>query len=306
MPGLQSAVAGHWIEVREAARTLHDITELIAPGQEALTRHASRLRLAVEQGVTEYKRAVLQPVFTRLEELSYRTVNSAGLQELERELGVLIWCTAVQKLIAEGKITVTRETPEEPHTPSFEVREIMAQIQQAVQQDASVKQDPAVKNILLQITKYRNEAARLKSLTKTAPEKQRAAILKNFQASFADIFQSIKKNYAEFAEREALKNAPPSRNPLERYPIAELAKLYPPQLEQFARVRATIAYTRREQQGIRETLLKLSADKPTVFSPIRSELAAYEHTTGSRSQARHLARAFALEIINTIDRELRG
>ncbi len=305
MPGLQSAITGHWIEVRQAARSLHHISELLAPADERLSQHASRLRYAVEQGAVEYKRALLQQVFVRLEEMSYRTVSSAGLQELERELGVLIWCTVVQKLIAEGKISIAHETPEEPHNPSLEVREIMAQVQQAVQKDAGVKQDHAVKNILLQITKYRDEAERLKSLIRSAPEKQRPAILANFRASFAEIFASIKKNYTDFAQRQALKDAPPSKNPLERYKIGAFAKLYMQQAEQFSRLRSTISYVRREQEAVRERLLKLTAGKQAVFAGVRAELHAYERVTGSRRPARHLARAFALEIISTIERELR-
>ncbi len=305
MAGLQGAIAGRWLEIRESARSLHDITNLLSPSQEALAEHASRLRHAVEQGTVEYKRAGLQQVFVRLEEMSYRSVSSSVLQTLEHELDLLTWSTVVQKLISEGKISIAHETPEEPHNPSLEVREIMAQVQQAVQKDPAVKTDPAVKNILLQITKYRNEAERLKQLTQKAPEKQRAAMLQNFQSSFAEIFASIKKNYAEFAHRQALKDAPPSKNPLERYKISAFTRLYMPQAEQLTRLRATIAYVRREQEAVRETLLRLTADKQTVFATVRAELEAYERATGSRRLARQLARAFALEIISTIERELR-
>ena len=305
MPNLQGTIAGRWIEIREAARSVYDITALLVPSDDALTRHASHLRLAVEQGAVEYKRAVLQQVFARLEEMSYRTVSSASLEELERELGILIWCTLVQRLIAEGRVSIAHETPEEPHNPSLEVREIMAQVQQAVQKDPGVKTDPAVKNILLQIGKYRNEVEQLKTLVRRAPEKQRPAILTSFQASFADIFASIKKNYADFAKRQALKDAPPSKNPLERYKIGTFATLYLQQAEQFARLRTTIEYVRREQEAVRGTILGLTADKQSIFARLRAELDAYERATGTRRLARQLARAFALEIISAIERELR-
>ncbi len=305
MAGLQGAIAGRWLEIRESARSLHDITYLLRPSQAALAEHASRLRHAVEQGTVEYKRAGLQQVFVRLEEMSYRSVSSGVLQALEHELDLLTWSTVVQKLISEGKISIAHETPEEPHNPSLEVREIMAQVQQAAQKDPAVKSDPAIKNILLQITKYRNEAERLRKLTQKAPEKQRAAILQNFQSSFAEIFASIKKNYAEFAHHQALKDAPPSRNPLERYRISAFTRLYLPQAEKLTRLRATITYVRREQEAVRGTLLRLTADKQTVFATVRAELDAYEHATGSRRLARQLARAFALEIISTIERERR-
>ena len=304
MSELTRAVAGDWFDIREAARSLHALTEELNPDHVIMAEHAGILHLAMEQGVVEYKRTVLRRFFNCLSDLRYKAIETDILLEQERRLAVLIWVTLVQKLMCDGNLPFgVAEAPAEAGEPSLEVREIISEILDAVAIDPATKSHPAVKNIMLQVGKYRRETENLKKLLGSAPEDKRAAIVKNSKAIFAEIFSSIKKNYGEFASEQARKKRPKVVNPLSPADLKPLSKMFLSQGEEFSRLRSTVAFARREQTGIREMLGSLEGQRDKTIGIVEREAEAYKVRAGSENAALRITRAFAVDICTLIERE---
>lgn len=304
MSELTRTVAGDWFDIREAARSLHALTDELNPDHVFMAEHAEILHLAMEQGVVEYKRTVLRRFFNCLSDLRYKAIETDILLEQERRLAVLIWVTLVQKLMCDGNLPFgSAKPPPEAGEHSLEVSEIISEILDAVAIDPDAKSHPVVKNIMLQVGKYRRESENLKKLLGTAPEDKRAAIVKNSKVIFAEIFSSIKKNYAEFAAEQAEKKRPKVVNPLSPADLKPLSKMFLSQAEEFSRLRSTVAFARREQTGIREMLASLETQREKTLGMVEREAEAYKVRAGSENAALRITRAFAVDICTLIERE---
>jgi len=66
MPELDKRISGDWIELRGKANDFHALLEVLAVPTYDLRSTAEALKLSVEGGVVEFKRAVLSPVFAAL------------------------------------------------------------------------------------------------------------------------------------------------------------------------------------------------------------------------------------------------
>lgn len=304
MSELTRAVAGDWFDIREAARSLSALTEELNPDHAFMAEHGEILHLAMEHGVVEYKQTVLRRFFNRLSDLRYKAIETDILVEQERWLAVLIWVTLVQKLMCDGNLPFgSSPPPPDAGEHSLEVSEIIREILDAVALDPNIKSHPAVKNIMLQVGKYRRESENLKKLLGTAPEDKRSAIVKNSKTIFAEIFASIKKNYAEFASEQAQKKRPKTANPLSPADLKPLSKMFLSQAEEFSRLRSTVAFARREQTGIREMLASLETHREKTLSMVEREAEAYKVRAGSENAALRITRAFAVDICTLIERE---
>ncbi|MBW8003774.1 MAG: hypothetical protein FVQ80_17535, partial [Planctomycetes bacterium] len=80
MVELEKRITGDWIVTREAATDLYTLNDYFKIPSRRLIELCESLKAAVEGGLLEYKRSVLQPVFICLEDMKY---YSKTLEELE-------------------------------------------------------------------------------------------------------------------------------------------------------------------------------------------------------------------------------
>jgi hypothetical protein len=211
--------------------------------------------------------------------------------------------------MADGTIAIREhprresEAEEAEPEPEVDVKAIIAEVQERVKTDPSVRTQQPVKNILMQLSRYSRELAQFKELTARTPADKRGGIAENFRRTAEEIFGSIRRNYEQLQQNE--RNAIPTepKNILLRVPIDKLAGLYLKQARAAMEVRSGLLYAREEQQGTRELLLTLSDRSESLSTLMDEEEQRYRELAGTERLAYEVARAFAQELEKRIERD---
>ena len=278
---LQSRISGDWIELRNAGREPEQLEELLG-----LTSHAPFAReiaSSVEGGVVEAKRRRLAKLFEILEDIKYRSKSMGQLEAQVGSIASLIFAIFAERGLLEGSIALPseRDDTSENQTERVkqkEIRDIIEDVQTIVATDPSAKMGAAIKNILLQVNKYRSELENLKRLTYNASEEKKQAYAANFQKSFSDIFASIRKNYAEYLQQQEQQAHAAERKLLDGLDTKALVRHLTAEAQALSAFRSTILYVRREQVGVLENLTRLADRKDELFGMMDRELALFAET----------------------------
>lgn len=275
---LLSRISGDWIELRNASRDPEQLEELLA-----LTSHAPfarELASSVEGGVVEAKRRRVAKLFEILEDIKYRSKSMGQLEVQAGSIASLIFAIFAERGLLERSVPLPSErnetVPDQTEkVKQKEIRDIIEDVQTIVATDPSAKMASAIKNILLQVNKYRSELENLKRLTQNASEEKKQAYAANFQKSFSDIFASIRKNYAEYLQQQAQEAQAAERKLLDGLDTKALVRHLTAEAEVLSAFRSTILYVRREQVGVLENLTRLADRKDELFAMIDRELALF-------------------------------
>lgn len=313
-------VRADWAQFEAAGRDLERRAEALGLEREHLAGEIEPLGLAIEGGLPEYKSTRLTEAFRVLADARYRSLTSAQILDVARSFALFAYVVTIQRLICDGTLKVREHPPRdrrdgagdmeavveeaapEPHS-EVDVKRIIAEIQELVQTDPDARMRQPVKNILMQLSRYRRELEQVKEITaRTTPDK-RGPIAENFKRTSGEIFASIRRNYEQLglAEREAVRVEP--KNVLLRVEIKELVPLVNRQIRTAVETRSILLHARDEQYGTRETLLALADRREETLATIAEEQAIYARIAGTDRLVRHVARAFALEVARRIERE---
>lgn len=278
---LQSRISGDWIELRNAGRDPEQLEELL--GLSSHAPFAREIASSVEGGVVEAKRRRLAKLFEVLEDIKYRSKSMGQLEAQVGSIASLIFAIFAERGLLEGSIALPseRDDTSENQTERVkqkEIRDIIEDVQTIVATDPSAKMAAAIKNILLQVNKYRSELENLKRLTYNASEEKKQAYAANFQKSFSDIFASIRKNYAEYLQQQEQQAHAAERKLLDGLDTKALVRHLTAEAEALSAFRSTILYVRREQVGVLENLTRLADRKDELFGMMDRELALFAET----------------------------
>lgn len=275
---LSGRISGDWIELKNASREPDQLEELLG-----LSTHAPMARElagSVEGGVVEAKRRRLAKLFEILDDIKYNSRSMGQLESQAGSIASLLFAIFSERGIIEGTVRLPSErldtSPDQSEkVKQQEIREIIDDVQAIVATDPSAKMAAAIKNILLQVSKYRSELENLKRLTHNAPEEKKKAYAANFQKSFSDIFASIRKNYAEYLRQQAQEAHAAERGLLEGLDTKPLVRHLTAEAEALSAFRSTILYVRREQVRVLENVARLADRKDELFSMMDRELALF-------------------------------
>lgn len=295
-----------WTAFEAAGHDLEARAEALGLERDEIAAQVEPLELAVERGCLEYKRQILNSAFRVIEEARYRSLSSAQIAALARQFGVYAYVTTLQRLMADGTIQIRDHHPSE-HTmeasdPEIDVRKIIAEIQERVKSDPTLRMRQPVKNILMQLSRYTRELDQFKEITARTPVEKRGGIGENFRRTTEEIFSSIRRNYDQLQREERAAPAGP-RHILLRIPVKPLAGLYLKQARAAMEVRSGLMYAREEQQGTREKILALADHREPMLAMVDEEDRAYLQLSGTKGLAQQMARAFAQELAKRIERE---
>lgn len=314
-------VRSDWAQFEAAGRDLEGRARALDLEREHLAAEIEPIELAIEGGLPEYKRGRLNEAFRILADARYRSLTSAQILDVARSFGLFAYVVTIQRLIADGTLRVREHPPRDRHEGSDEndapivaeappepqseidVKQIIAEIQELVQNDPDARMRQPVKNILMQLSRYRRELEQVKEITaRTTPDK-RAPIAENFKKTSGEIFASIRRNYEQLglAEREAVHVEP--QNVLLRVAIKELVPLLNRQVRAAMEIRSSLLHAREEQYGTRETLLALADRRDATLALVAEEEKLYGRIAGTERLVRHVARSFALEVARRVERE---
>jgi len=278
MVELERRISGDWIEAREAAADQYSLSKFFQLTAERLHDIARSLRLCVEEGVLEYKGALLRPVFVSLEAMQYQSVSFVELELHDRPLENLLFVILLQRLVCSGVIAPARgRTVGYIPTEAIGVNAILADIKQRIRLNGDFQKHPSVKNIFVQVTIYQKEKKKMEDLLPTIKEDKRETFRRNFQEVFQKIFGSIRKNYADLlAEEEARRLEQEGQSDI--LYLASLKSLVPllnDQAKEVSRLRSTLSFARSDKYKTRAVLVSVFKDRAFFLGLMDSENAVY-------------------------------
>jgi hypothetical protein len=306
MDDLEKRVAGDWFDLRENAENPWDLEDYLGIELKDYLDLMQDLRLSVEEGVIEYKRKVLYPLFGFLDSMQY---DSRGFEELSYQahtLIPLIYCLLTQRLIARGSLRLRKDEISIQAEQELGIKEIIQDVNQRIKEEPTTGQNPYIKNILMQVSRYKKELEDMKALSPKIPAEKAKAISENFKKTFNLIHKSIAENYAAFLKEEmqALYESVKS-NPLTKYDVKSISKLYTRQAQEVSRIRSTLMFAAEEGYRTRAYLVDIVKKKDTILQTFREEKPLYKSLTGSEEETLALTKGFTGEIIYNLRKQIR-
>ena len=320
MNQLEKRVAGDWFEIKERVRHPDQLFELLYPtdrddsrrlrSREALSGASRALENAIEGGVFEFRKTELLAVFGKLADAEYSSEVFGHLPELRLRCTALLFVSACQRALLAGDMRFIADSEKE-HGPDTakgienkEINDIISEIKEIVASDPSAKMNPAIKNILLQVQKYREETETYRKLKEQANDQRLEMYSKTFSNTFHQIFESIRKNYAAYIEEKEAERRENRRAPVESMDTREWVRSITTHLEHVSRIRSTIAFAEEEHSGMRGPMVDLIKRRATILDQLDKEIAIAEKACGSSDERAKLSRALSVEIAERIKRFL--
>ena len=313
MDSLERAVAGSWFDLREQIRHPIQFMEVLFPSAQrpgaaaVLNTLAVDLEQAVEGGVVEVTRARMMGLYVELEEAQFSSGMFAQLEELALRARGVVAIMAIHRALLMGELPIHQEsaptsgdtdTPPPKTASAAEIQQIIQDIQTILLSDPSAKMNGAVKNILLQVQKYRTEAAQFQKLRQQASGHRLELYSRTFAASFQKIFASIQRNYEHFQAEQSQQtaSAPGNPNPLTGLTVIPWAKIIVAEMEEAHRVIAVLSALNTHTSGLRQPLVVLSRRRSEMLTLLQREEEARVVCAGSPAEAHQLNRFLARQI----------
>lgn len=305
MQELEKKVTGDWFDIKEKAENIFDLHEQFKLSVQQLRNLIQEVRLSVEEGIIEYKRKVLNPVFPYLEALKYDSKHFDELDKHAASLTPLIYTILIQRLIARGTIPIKKKKVAVETEREKGLKAIITDINERIQDDPALSSNPAVKNIMNYMNVYKRELAKMNELAPNIPPEKKESFAANFKHTFDELTESIQDNYARVVQEEQQKiHDKIDVSPLERYDIKSLAKPLLNQAMEVSRVRSTLRFAAKEGFKTRELLVKLTGQKEQITGPIEEERRRYlDLTGGDEKSAIIVSKGFGGEVIQVLDRQ---
>ena len=321
MASLEQVASGEWFEIRERLRHPRQLHEYLVPSRlneptTAVVRQAaSELERAIEGGVFEFRRHALAYLFNELAEAEFSSEVFAQLDDLGRHVNAMILAAGCQRGLLSGDLTFSDPTgaeqsddtthavpgngipAEEKTSPATasDVNEIMSDIKEILAADPSARMNTAIKNILLQLQKYREEAATFRKLKEQATSYRLEMYSKTFASTFKQIFESIRKNYTAFLEEQQGGASHRVDSPVRDLDVKAWIRILTGEIEELSFVRSTLLFVADKQSGMREPLVRLSRRRQSVLAMVDEEEEAAADATGGEGAAHRLSRILAQE-----------
>lgn len=320
MSSLEQTVQGWWFDLREQMRHPTELyTSLFPPAeggapQAVLQGVARDLEQAVEGGTLEVKRHRFTTLYVELEEAEFSSEIFGQLHPLAMRARGLILAIAIERMLLNREIPFvdqdhSGDSPEnEPReessgtTESREIKEIIQDIQEIIAADPSAKMNAAVKNILLQLQKYRSEAATYQKLKEQATGYRLEMYSKTFAATFQNIFSSIQKNYHQYRQEQRDMRRQEQQSVLAQMDTREWTRVLMREMEEANRIAASLTFLAKEHSGLREPLVELARRRAITMKLLDTDRHHGETAAGGEAAGQRLSRIVALETARHLHR----
>ena len=314
MSELERTVQGEWFEIRERRHHPDRIAAYVCgfEGERAFAvfarAAADGLQNAVEGGVLEFKRGQVAALYAQLAEAAYGNDVFTELASFVHRAGAIQLVIAYQRaLLAE---TITPPTAESEHHTNAagaeqqDINAIIGDVRDIIAADPSAKLNASIKNIVVQLQRYRTEQATYQKLKEQADVTRLELYARTFATTFSGIFDSIRRNYASYLEEHDRAERAQQRSVLvpasrtEAWRTSLLA-----QAEDIARVRGVARFALHEHSGMRAPLVEESRAGERVIARIESERSHADEAAGDAKAGAQLLRGLALQIEQLLRRD---
>lgn len=306
MEGLEKKITGDWFDIKSLVEDIRELEEYLSLTAEDFESAAGNVRLSVEEGITEYKRKILLPIFSFAESLKYDSKGFDTLIQQADNLSPLIYIILLQRLIARGSLPLKKEEISLDENRQLGIKEIIQDVNDRIKDDQSVAMHQSIKNILTQVNLYKKELEEMKKLLPNIPKEKAEAFSENFKKTFNQINSRIEDNYSAFIREEIQKHHESLKtNPLTYTDLKSLGKLYIEQAQTVSKIRSTLTFAEEEGFRTRAALVGIDKEKEILLHPFEKEMSEYEKLTASKETAVKLSKAFGSEIIYNLNKTVR-
>ncbi len=312
MLDLDKRISGDWIEIREKANDFHSLLDMLAVPPHHLRAAADKLRLCVEQGVVEFKRALLSPVLVALETARYKSLAADDMSAQEKSLTVLLLSILVERLLCMELLPLARprEVKHGLGVETMPVAVVLSDVNARIKASPAQRSAPAIKNILMLVQRYNGENQKMRELLPTIKPDMRTAFLANFTRTFEEIIGSIRRHYTVLLQDEiAAEKARKEGFSLSLMPLKELAPLLNSQAKEISRYRSTLGHARDEKYKTRETLVRLYDGRQVVLKLLEDESKVYRRICQRTQQedldacSLSMAAGFKDELVSVLEKQ---
>ena len=314
MSELGRTVQGEWFEIRERRHHPDRIAAYVCgfegerPFAVFARAAADGLQNAVEGGVLEFKRTQVAALYAQLAEAAYGNDVFTELASFVHRAGAIQLVIAYQRaLLAEAITPPAAES--EHHTDVVDAEQqdinaIIGDVRDIIAADPSAKLNASIKNIVVQLQRYRTEQATYQKLKEQADVARLELYARTFAATFSGIFDSIRRNYASYLEEHDRAERPQQRSVLVPASRTEAWRtLLLAHAEDIARVRGVARFALHEHSGMRAPLVEESTAAEEVIARIESERSYADEAAGDARAGAQLLRGLALQIEHLLRRD---
>lgn len=306
MEGLDKKISGDWFEIKSNAEDLREVEEYFELTAPDFKIAAEEVRLSVEEGIVEYKRKILNPLFSFAESMKYDSRGFDDLVSQAEKLSPLIYVLLLQRLIARGTIPLKKEEISLDEDRKLGIKEIIQDVNDRIQTDQTVAMHQSIKNILAQVNLYKKELEEMKKMLPNIPREKGEAFSDNFKKTFADINKRIEENYSAYLREEIQKyHESLNTNPLAYTDVKSTGKLFLEQAYTISKLRSTLSFAESEGFRTRAVLVGIDDEKDELLQPFSRETAEYRKLTGTEADAAALSKAFGNEIVHHLNKAVR-
>lgn len=305
MEELQKNITGEWFDIREKSDDIYDLEDLFQPTGDDLKELILEIRLCVEEGIVEYKKGTLIPLFSFLDSLKYDSRGLETLRSQEKKLSPLIFTILLQRLICRGTLPLKKGKKGVDLEVDKDIKEIVQEINERLKSSPELNQHQAVKNIFMQMSMYKKELEDMKKLSPNIPPDKASAFFANFKNRFDSITQSVHENYASLLNEEKDKlREETMANPLSRFDLAPLAKLCAFQAQEASKIRSTLRYAENDGFRTREYLVDLVKEKTAIMKPFERETDLYVSMGASKEEGKRIGKLLGSELIYVLEKQM--
>lgn len=317
MEGLESRIRGDWYDIRERLHRIDDLRDYLCSServvplpQRALTETASGLEGSVEGGCSEYLKNCLIRLKSEFEEAAYSSGVFGKVGDLAANVGCLVLVVAVARAALGGDLPfgcdddVAQpgcETPDGIAKPD-DIRQIMTDVQHIVAADPTARMNSAIKNILLQLQKYRTEMQTFERVKSSTGPERLESVTRNFQKTFAGIFEAIQRNYTQYLDDQRNQQRAERANALLQLNTPALRTAMNTLLEELSAIRSTLFAVHDMTTGMRAPLVQLAGRAETVIEALGRASETCTDAAGGEAAGRHAQRMLALEAAHHLRR----
>ena len=308
MEGLNKKTRGDWFDLKQIADEPFELEEYFSFDKNRLQSVSGELRLAVEQGITEYKFKKLSGLYAFLDSYRYDSRGFETLSQHGNAFSELLYVTMLQRLVATGVIKVRdpKSAQGEENAPQPKVKDIMQDVRERLAKKPELRKNESVKNILMQMSIYRNELTRMRELEPKIGPERKAAFLANFRNAFLEISGKIQEHYRVIIKEDQKQAATEieETDPLKRYDLKPLGKLLLDQAAELSNLRSTLLFAVSERYKTRDILSGITDRRDRTLLLVKMEQKAYLDILGAGRNPSVLGKAFAGEVIKVFARQI--
>lgn len=308
MTDLARKVHSDWFEIKQIFDNVFSIDEYLNLSAESLAEINQALRMAVEEGILEYKSAILAGALSFIEALKFDAKQFSGIDGHTVQATKLLYVILLQRLYCTGQMPQAKEKEQEELKKEYQetsIKNIMAELQMLVKEDPSLTQKPEVKNILLQFKIYQKELEDMKKLQANIPKEKLPSFLNNLKNTLEGITKKIEENYNRLLmEKAQPAEAVHSPGDLRNHDMHPLSPLFLAQAELASGIRSRFVFAGDERFQIREVLESAENLLKQLRQEIKTEEKRYREMEPAPEGYVLLAKSFASTIIRRIDKNI--